>query len=296
MRSDFILSCCSTADLPLSYFEERDIHFACFRFQMDGKEYLDDLGQSIPFDEFYRRIAVGAQPTTSQINVQQYVDYFEPFLKAGREVLHIAFSSGLSGSVNSARIAQETLAEKYPDAKLYIVDSLAASSGYGLLVDKAADLRDSGKSAEEVRDYLEQNKLHLHHWFFSTDLTSYIRGGRVTPVAGFFGTVLKICPLLNVNNEGKLIPRQKCRGKVKAIDEIVSKMVEHAEGGRDYSGKCFISHSACEADARAVADRVEATFPKLDGKVMINSIGTVIGAHTGPGTVALFFFGDERGA
>lgn len=296
MRSDFILSCCSTTDLPLSYFEERDIHFTCFRFQMDGKEYLDDLGQSIPFDEFYRRIAAGAQPTTSQINVQQYVEYFEPFLKAGREVLHIAFSSGLSGSVNSARIAQETLAEKYPDAKLYIVDSLAASSGYGLLVDKAADLRDSGKSAEEVCDYLEQNKLRLHHWFFSTDLTSYIRGGRVTPVAGFFGTVLKICPLLNVNNEGKLIPRQKCRGKVKAIDEIVSKMVEHAEGGRDYSGKCFISHSACEADARAVADRVEATFPKLDGKVMINSIGTVIGAHTGPGTVALFFFGDERGA
>ena len=296
MRSDFILSCCSTADLPLSYFEERDIHFTCFRFQMDGKEYLDDLGQSIPFDEFYRRIADGAQPTTSQINVQQYVEYFEPFLKAGREVLHIAFSSGLSGSANSARIARETLTEKYPDAKLYIVDSLAASSGYGLLVDKAADLRDSGKSAEEVRDYLEQNKLRLHHWFFSTDLTSYIRGGRVTPVAGFFGTVLKICPLLNVNNEGKLIPRQKCRGKVKAIDEIVSKMVEHAEGGRDYSGKCFISHSACEADARAVADRVEATFPNLDGKVMINSIGTVIGAHTGPGTVALFFFGDERGA
>lgn len=224
------------------------------------------------------------------------MEYFEPFLKAGREVLHIAFSSGLSGSANSARIARETLTEKYPDAKLYIVDSLAASSGYGLLVDKAADLRDSGKSAEEVCDYLEQNKLRLHHWFFSTDLTSYIRGGRVTPVAGFFGTVLKICPLLNVNNEGKLIPRQKCRGKVKAIDEIVSKMVEHAEGGRDYSGKCFISHSACEADARAVADRVEATFPNLDGKVMINSIGTVIGAHTGPGTVALFFFGDERGA
>ena len=150
MRSDFILSCCSTADLPLSYFEERDIHFTCFHFQMGGKEYLDDLGQSIPFDEFYRRIADGAQPTTSQINVQQYVEYFEPFLKAGREVLHIAFSSGLSGSANSARIARETLTEKYPDAKLYIVDSLAASSGYGLLVDKAADLRDSGKSAEEV--------------------------------------------------------------------------------------------------------------------------------------------------
>lgn len=294
--ASFTLSCCSTADLPREYFESRDIRYTCFRFNMDGKEYPDDLGQSIPFSEFYRRIADGAQPTTSQINVQQYVEYFEPMLEAGETVLHIAFSSGLSGSVNSARMARETLLETYPQAELYIVDSLAASSGYGLLVDAAADLRDSGKSAQEVRDWVEANKLDLHHWFFSTDLTSYIRGGRVTPVAGFFGTVLKICPLLNVNDEGKLIPRQKCRGKAKAIDEIVAKMVEHAKDGVNYSGKCFISNSACLEDARAVAERIEETFPHLNGKVMINSIGTVIGAHTGPGTVALFFFGDKRGA
>ena len=294
--ASFTLSCCSTADLPREYFESRDIRYTCFHFNMDGKEYPDDLGQSIPFSEFYRRIADGAQPTTSQINVQQYVEYFEPLLEAGETVLHIAFSSGLSGSVNSARMARETLLETYPQAELYIVDSLAASSGYGLLVDAAADLRDSGKSAQEVRDWVEANKLDLHHWFFSTDLTSYIRGGRVTPVAGFFGTVLKICPLLNVNDEGKLIPRQKCRGKAKAIDEIVAKMVEHAKDGVNYSGKCFISNSACLEDARAVAERIEQTFPHLNGKVMINSIGTVIGAHTGPGTVALFFFGDKRGA
>ncbi len=294
--ASFTLSCCSTADLPREYFESRDIRYTCFHFNMDGKEYPDDLGQSIPFSEFYRRIADGAQPTTSQINVQQYVEYFEPMLEAGETVLHIAFSSGLSGSVNSARMARETLLETYPQAELYIVDSLAASSGYGLLVDAAADLRDSGKSAQEVRDWVEANKLDLHHWFFSTDLTSYIRGGRVTPVAGFFGTVLKICPLLNVNDEGKLIPRQKCRGKAKAIDEIVAKMVEHAKDGVNYSGKCFISNSACPEDARAVAERIEKTFPHLNGKVMINSIGTVIGAHTGPGTVALFFFGDKRGA
>ncbi len=156
-------------------------------------------------------------------------------------------------------------------------------------------MRDAGKSAEEIYGFLEENKLNLHHWFFSTDLTSYIRGGRVTPIAGFFGTMLKICPLLNVNNAGKLIPRQKCRGKVKAIEEILSKMQTHAQDGADYSGKCFISNSACLEDAKAVAERVEAVFPKLNGKVVINDIGTVIGSHTGPGTVALFFYGDKRG-
>lgn len=294
--SDFVLSCCSTADLPLEFFQERNVQFICFHFNLDGKEYADDLGQSIPFDDFYKRISQGAEPTTSQVNVQQYTDFFEPFLKEGKEVLHLTFSSGLSGSANSARIAREALLEQYPNAKLHIVDTLGASSGYGLLVATAADMRDSGKSAEEIAAFLEENKLRLHHWFFSTDLTSYIRGGRVTPIAGFFGTVLKICPLLNMNDEGKLIPRQKCRGKVKAIDEIVAKMVEHAEGGLDYSGKCFISNSACYADARAVADKVEETFKNLNGKVMINNIGTVIGSHTGPGTVALFFFGDVRGA
>lgn len=293
--ADFILSCCSTADMPLEFFQNRDVQLVCFHFTLDGTEYADDLGQSIPFDDFYKRIADGAQPTTSQVNVQQYIEFFEPFLKEGKDILHIAFSGGLSGSYNSACIARETLLEQYPDRKIYVVDSLAASSGYGLLVDTAADMRDSGKSAEEIYAYLEENKLKLHHWFFSTDLTSYIRGGRVTPIAGFFGTMLKICPLLNVNNEGKLIPRQKCRGKSKAVDEIVSQMLQHAAGGAEYSGKCFISQSACVDDARTVADRVESTFKNLNGKVMINNIGTVIGSHTGPGTVALFFYGDVRG-
>ncbi len=291
---NFVLSTCSTSDMPRAFYEERNIALVQFHFTMDGVEYEDDLGESISYDEFYQRIADGSQPTTSQVNVQQYMDYFEPFLKEGKAILHLDFSSGLSGSYNSACIARESLLETYPDAKLYIVDTLAASSGFGLLVDTAADMRDSGKSIEEVRDFIEENKLNLHHWFFSSDLTSYIRGGRVKPVAGFIGTILKICPLLNVNHEGKLIPRLKCRGKAKAIDTIVEKMVQHAEGGLEYSGKCFISNSACYEDARAVADKVEATFKNLNGKVLINSIGTVIGSHTGPGTVALFFYGDKR--
>lgn len=292
--SNFILSACSTSDMPYDYYAKRDIQLVCFHFNLDGKEYMDDLGQTIPFDDFYQRIADGAQPTTSQVNVQQYIEFFEPFVKDGKDILHLSFSSGLSGSYNSACIARETLLEKYPNAKIYIVDTLAASSGYGLLLDAAADMRDDGESIDEVYAFVEENKLNVHHWFFSTDLTSYIRGGRVKPVAGFIGTILKICPLLNVSDEGKLIPRLKCRGKSKAISTILEKMQQHAANGLDYNGKCFISQSACYQDAKEVADAIESTFENLNGKVKIMSIGTVIGAHTGPGTVALFFFGDKR--
>ncbi len=292
--SDYIISCCSTADLEKEHFEKRDIRYICFHFELDGKQYRDDLGQSIPFAEFYQRMKDGAETRTSQINAEEFKEYFEPFLKEGRDILHVTLSSGISGVYNSAKLAAGELAEAYPDRKIWIVDSLAASSGYGLLMDKAADLRDEGKSIEEVKNWLEENKRKLHHWFFSTDLTFYIKGGRISKTAGTVGMVLNICPLLNVDHEGKLIPRQKIRTKKKVIQEIVAKMKEHAEGGADYNGKCYISQSACYEDARKVADLVEEAFPKLDKKVVINHIGTTIGSHTGPGTVALFFWGDDR--
>ena len=292
--ADFILSCCSTADLSREHFEKRGISFICFHFELDGTPYMDDLGKSIPFDEFYQRMTDGADTKTSQINVEEYCEYFERFLQEGKDILHLTLSSGISGSVNSARIAQGMLQEKYPERNIFIVDSLAASSGYGLLMDKLADLRDEGKSIDEVRDWAEENKKNLQHWFFSTDLTFYVKGGRVSKTAGFIGNVMNICPLLNVNFEGKLIPRQKVRTKKKVIAEIVDKMEQNAENGLDYDGKCYISNSACEEDAKAVAELGEARFPKLNGKVEINSIGTTIGSHTGPGTVALFFWGKER--
>ena len=292
--ADFILSCCSTADLSREHFEKRGISFICFHFELDGTPYMDDLGKSIPFDEFYQRMTDGADTKTSQINVEEYCEYFERFLQEGKDILHLTLSSGISGSVNSARIAQGMLREKYPERNIFIVDSLAASSGYGLLMDKLADLRDEGKSIDEVREWAEENKKKLQHWFFSTDLTFYVKGGRVSKTAGFIGNVMNICPLLNVNFEGKLIPRQKVRTKKKAIAEIVDRMEQNAENGLDYDGKCYISNSACEEDAKAVAELVEARFPKLNGKVEINSIGTTIGSHTGPGTVALFFWGKER--
>ena len=219
---------------------------------------------------------------------------FESVLKQGKDVLHLTLSSGISGTYNSANLARMQMEEKYPDRKIFVIDSLAASSGYGLLVDQALENQKNGMSLEENAKWIEDNKNKLHHWFFSTDLSSFIRGGRISKVSGFFGQAWNICPLMNVNNEGKLIPRNKYRGKKQVIREMVKRMEEHAQNGLDYSGKCFISNSACMEDAQKVARLVEEAFPKLNGKVMINSIGTVIGTHTGPGTVALFFWGDER--
>lgn len=292
--SEYILSCCSTADMSKEYFIKRDIQYICFHYELDGVPYMDDLGDSMDINEFYQRMQEGADTKTSTINAEEFMEYFEPFLKEGKDILHLTLSSGITSVLNSAMIAKEELEGKYPERKIFIVDSLAASSGYGLLMDKLADLKDEGKSITEVRDYAIANRLKLNHWFFSSDLTFYVKGGRVSKTAGFVGGVLNICPLLNVDFEGKLIPRQKIRTKKKAIIEIVKKMEQLAEDGFDYSGKCFISNSACYEDAKAVADLIEERFPKLDGPVQIENIGTTIGSHTGPGTVALFFWGAQR--
>jgi len=292
--ANYVLSCCSTADLSKEHFEARDLHYICFHYQLDGVDYADDLGQSMSFDKFYQAMVDGADTRTSQINADEYAAHFESFLKLGLDVLHVTLSSGISGSINSALLAKERLEEKYPDRKLVIVDSLIASSGYGLLMDHLADLRDKGYTFDQLVDWVEKNKLKTHAWFFTSDLTFFIKGGRVSKTSGFVGKLLNICPLLNMSVDGKLIPRQKIRTKRKVITAIVEKMEELADDGLNYSGKCFISMSACMEDAQAVAALVEERFPKLNGKVLINNIGTTIGSHTGPGTVALFFWGKER--
>ncbi len=291
---DFILSCCSTADLTKEHFEKRNINYICMHYYLDDVHYLDDLGQSMGFDEFYKAMQSGAETKTSQINAAEFEEYFERFLKEGKDILHVSLSSGISGTFNSANIARDMLLEKYPDRKIYVVDSLTASSGFGLMMDKLADLRDEGCTIDEVYEWITNNRLKLHAWFFSTDLTFFVKGGRVTKTAGFVGNILNICPLLNVDYQGKLIPRYKIRTKRKVIEAIVAQMEQFAENGLEYNGKCYISQSACVEDAEAVAKLVESKFPKLNGKVLINNIGTTIGSHTGPGTVALFFWGTER--
>lgn len=293
--ADYVLSCCSTADITEEHFASRNISYICFHYELDGVQHMDDLGKTMPFDKFYDAMSNGADTKTSQINSDEFENYFEPFLKEGKDIIHLCLSSGISGVVNSANIARDILEEKYPERKIYIIDSLAASAGYGLLMDKLADLRDEGMTIDELRDWAEENKKKLHHWFFSTDLTFFIKGGRVSKTAGLVGSVLNICPLLNVSNEGKLIPRFKIRTKKKVSQKVVELMKEHAENGTDYSGKCYISHSHCYDDAKYVADLIEEAFPKLSGKrPEITYIGTTIGSHTGPGTVAVFFWGDER--
>lgn len=229
-----------------------------------------------------------------RLMLRKFEEYFEGFLKEGKDILHVSLSSGLSGVINSAMVAKTILEEKYPDRKIYIVDSLGASSGYGLIMDRLADLRDEGMSIEEVYQWIEEHKLEMNHWFFSTDLTFYIKGGRVSKTSGFIGGLLGICPLLDMNDKGKLIPRYKIRSKNKVIKAIVDKMEEDAKDKLDYSDKCYISHSYCYEDAKEVAKLVEGRFPKLKGKVEINNVGTTIGSHTGPGTVALFFWGKQR--
>lgn len=292
--SEFVLSCCSTADITKEHFENRNIEYICFHYNLDGVDYPDDLGQTVSFKSFYDQMVEGKDTRTSQVNVDEYIEYFKKFLEQGKDILHLSLSSGLSGSFNSARNAAEILKEEYPDRKIYIVDSMGASSGYGLFIDKLADLRDEGKNIDEIKEWAEKNRLNLHLWFFSTDLTFFVKGGRVSKVSGFFGGMLGICPLLNMNYLGKLVAREKIRSKRKVIEAIVDKMEKHAKGVLEYNDKCYICHSDCIEDAKAVKALVEARFPKLKGEVEINWIGTTIGSHTGPGTVALFFWGDQR--
>lgn len=292
--SNYVISCCSTADLTQEQFEKRDIKYLLFNFELDGKLYKDDLGKSIPFDIFYKAMADGAMTKTSQPNASDYDEYFRKFLLDGKDVIHLVLSSGISGAINSAKISESNMREEFPDRKVYVIDSLAACGGFGLIMNKIADLRDEGKSIDEVHDWVMEHRLNANHWFFPTDLTYLVRGGRVSKASGFFGNMLNICPLLNVDFEGRLIPRAKIRTKKKVIQATADKMFELANNGKDYNEECIINHSSCYEDAKALADAIVERIPNLKDKIVINYIGTTIGAHTGPGTVALFFWGAKR--
>lgn len=292
--SEYVISCCSTADLTEEMYAERDIKYLLFNFELDGKQYKDDLGKSIPFPEFYKSMEDGLMTRTSQPNATDYDDYFRPFLEAGKDVIHLVLSGGISGAINSAKISESNMREEFPDRKIYVIDSLAACGGFGLVMRKMADLRDSGMGIDELAAWVEDHKLEANHWFFPTDLTYLVRGGRVSKASGFFGNMLNICPLLNVDFEGRLIPRAKIRTKKKVIQATADKMLELANNGADYDEDCIINHSQCYEDAVALADAIVERMPKLKDKIVINYIGTTIGSHTGPGTVALFFWGKKR--
>ena len=292
--ADYVLSCCSTADVSRELLDSRDIAYVLFNFELDGEPRKDDFWESLSQREMFSRMLDGASARTSQVSAGEYEQHFERFLSQGLDVVHVTLSSGISATYNSACVARDMLAERYPDNHVYVVDSLAASAGFGLLVDRMADLRDEGMGAAELAAWADEHKREVQHWFFSTDLTFFIRGGRISKAAGMAAGVLRICPLMWVAPDGSLEVKEKIRTKAKTIARDVDVMERLAAGGRDYDGKVFISHADCIDDAREVARRIEERFPNIDGPVRIYEIGATIGVHTGPGTVALFYWGEPR--
>lgn len=293
MEPKFILSCESTVDMPFSYVSGRNIPVIFYSYTVDDREYIDDMlrdPKALP--AFYEMIDAGKMPTTSQLNTAQYMDFFQEQLRHG-DLLHITLGTGMTRSYQNALIAADELRELYPNRKIVILDSLCSSSGYGLLVDHATDMRDEGAALEEVESWLIENRKTIHHQFFSTDLKHYRRSGRISGAASMIGTVLGVCPIMRLDDKGSIIAYDKVRGKKNAIKTTIDTMKLHAVGGSDYSGKCFICHSRCIDDAEALKQALLDSFPNIES-IRIFDIGTIIASHCGPGTVAVFFFGDER--
>lgn len=280
--------------LPYAYMRERDIPILFYSYVVDGQEYKDDMGrdpEALP--RFYAFLNAGKIPATSQLNEYQYEEFLEQRLQKG-DVLHIAFGSGMTSSVKNAIRAADMLREKYPNRKIAVIDSLCSSSGYGMLVDCAADMRDRGCTLEETKQWVTENRQNVHHQFFSTDLKYYRRSGRMSGPTAMLGAILNICPIMRLDDQGKIIAYGKVRGKKAAIQKTLDTMEEHAAGGADYRGKCWICHSNCRAEAEETKAALLERFPHISGEVKICDIGTIIASHCGPGTVAVFFFGDRR--
>jgi len=258
-----------------------------FRFEDEDKEYSND---GMDIGEFYDRMKKGGIAKTSAINPEAYMAAFEDILKQGNDILCLAFSSGLSTTCNSARIAADELKEKYPDRKIIVVDTLAASAGQGLLLYLTVQKKNSGYTLEQAAEYAESIKLNICHWFSVDDLVYLKRGGRVSPAVAFVGTVLGIKPVLHVDNKGKLVSVSKARGRKAALNALVDKCGETGENIAE--GTIFISQADCIEDAEYVAEQIKTRF---GGTVsIITDVGAVIGAHSGPGTIALLFVGKER--
>lgn len=287
---DYIITTDNNSDLPEGFYRDHGVGCTYLSYSMDGKNYTHD--NFLPVHEFYERMRQGSLPTTAQVNPDNAKELMIPYLEQGKDILHIAFSSGLSGSYNSARIAAAELSEEYPDRSVQVVDSLSASLGQGLLVYLAQMHKEAGEDMDTVARWVEENKAKIVHLFTVDDLNHLYRGGRVSKTTAVVGGMLNIKPIMHVDNEGKLVPIGKVRGRKKALLDLVRLMDEKIGScGRDCS-TIFISHGDCEEEAQFVVDKIKEKY-NLETVVM-NHVGATIGAHSGPGTVALFFVGDVR--
>lgn len=287
--SEYIIMTDSTVDLPKEYLiEELQVPYIPLSYIMDGVTYEDMSGLS--GKEFFDKIRAGSLPTTSQVNPEQAKKALEPYVKEEKDILFIGFSSALSGTFNSIRMAAEELMEEYPERKIITVDSLCACLGEGLLVYKAVQLKRAGKSLEEVAKWTEENKLHICHNVAIDDLNHLHRGGRVSKTAAIMGTVIQIKPIIHMNDNGELQVIGKQRGRKKALQHIVNMAVEQSKGWEN--DIIMITHGDCEEDAQYVAKLVREKMGIEN--ILINCIGSVIGSHTGPGVVAVFCMGEKR--
>ncbi len=286
----YVLMTDSDSDLPLELKQQLDIPVVYMPYSLDGQEYFDDLGQALDYQSFYNKMRAGSQPTTSALNETVYLDYFEPILSSGRDLLFIAFSSQLSATIQAIYAAREELLAKYPERKFIVVDTLSISAPQTLLVLKAHELYRAGKPMEEVAKWVEDNKLRAQAWFTVDDLKYLQRGGRISATAAALGTLLDLKPILTETRNGKLAAAGKVRGRRKAMSFIVEKAVENVVDQHEAIG--IILHADASADADKLRALLAEKLPEMD--IRIYHVGPVIGTHAGPGTIAFCFMGKER--
>ena len=286
----YLITTDNMADLPEEYLKEKQLLTMSLTYLLNGQTY--NAENSLPYQEFYKKMREGCMPTTSQINPQEAKEKLTEFLKINKNIIHIAFSGGLSGTFNSVRLAAQELMEERPDCKITVIDSLAASMGEGLLIYKALEQQEAGLSYEEMVEWIESNKLHVCHYFTVDDLFHLYRGGRVSKAAAVLGTMINLKPVLHVDDEGHLIPLSKVRGRKKSLNALVDGMEKQMGSWREKNDIIFLSHGDCYEDALYVQEQIKKRFGIE--KFMISPVGPTIGAHSGPGTVALFFMGEAR--
>ena len=290
--TEYIISSESIIDLPIDLVEKLDVNIINSNYMIDDKIYLDDFGKSLDMDTFYQNMEDGATPTTSAINTGEYVEYFRDILKTGKDIIHVCLSSGISGQYNFLLQAIDILKEEFPERKIYPVDSRMASSGVGLLVIKLIELKESGMDVESLYNWAIDNRLKVINCTSNENLEYVARGGRISKTAADIGTLLKICPIIEVNNDGEMIVTSKIRTRKKLFKTMMKKIKENAINGKDYDDYVFVTHAKNREFAEEFKEEIQKEFPKA--KVIISNNGPTIGSHIGPGTISIFYWGQKR--
>ena len=280
----------SSCDLPLQFIKDNNIPYLGICLNFKGKEYVEDFGQTLTYKEFYNEVRKGEMPSTAQVNAYRFAEEFKKHVKEGKSIIYLGFSSALSGTFNSSLIARDEVLQEYPEADITVIDTKSASMGEGLLVYYAYELLNKGATKEEIISWVQDNIPKTIHWFTVDDLNHLKRGGRVSATTAAIGTLLSIKPVLHVNDSGQLINVSKAKGRKKAIKELFSNFEKHVVNPKDQV--IFISHGDCLEEAESLASMIRENYEVRD--IIINPVGPVIGSHSGPGTIALFFLGDTR--